>query len=168
MKKFNKNKVYKEISKFQKAIEKSIDKDILAQIIEDIIRRLDSDILPSDWFFKSAKVYNQKYAQEQKRSSKKSKEKELKETLIQHSSKIRLERDEIKYTIEQFWELPDNIKEVLLDRWPSEYRIYINKEPIDTGDEMIDNYTATYIADIILAKRYKSTPGTIYKYAGEK
>lgn len=151
MKEFDKDQVYKKITTFQKAIKKFVDKDILAHIIEDIIRRLNSDILPDDWFFKSAKNI-------QKQSSKK---------LIEYSSQIRSERDKIKYTIEQFWELPEDIRKILLDMWPSEYRKYLNKKPINTGDEIIDDYISTDVANIILAKKYKSTPGTIYKYAGE-
>jgi hypothetical protein len=105
--------------------------------------------------------------------------------LKKHASKIRIERDEIKYLIEQSRLLSGEVLKKLKDFWPKKYWdmlvgnkiYYLNKTYIVefSGEDDLEGFnddlyddknklTSGLIANNIIAERWNSTPSTIESY----
>jgi hypothetical protein len=91
--------------------------------------------------------------------------------LKRYAHRIRSERDELKDAIEEFWKLPDEPTVCLLEKWKShlpkpfkKWRGYLLRLPVDTGDEILEDYPAAYVANEIIAERWESTASTIETY----
>jgi hypothetical protein len=118
----------------------------LIDIIGNIVPDISYDALPGEWFFQMAPKAGKS------------------NILKNQKDKIRREREEIQYTIKQFRDLNNDLKEVVLEWWPEEYHNKLQNKEIDDGDEIRDKFSETEIANEVLAGRYGSTVETINTY----
>jgi len=139
----------------------------LIRIIQDMEEGVPYDFEPPDCFFKPAPLHMNIGI------------------LKKHASKIRSERDEIKYLIEQTRLLSDEVLKKLKDFWPKKYWdmlvgnkiYYLNKTSIVelSGEDDMEGFdddlyddknklTSGLIANNIIAERWNSTPSTIESY----
>ena len=146
------------------------DEDIreFIRIFEDMIPGVPFDILPEKWLFEDYKPSSKKTKGPIKKGPKTKKHgtgpKHEPETLIDRSPIIQEEYPQIKHWLEHFWELPDDLKEIVKYRWPPKYRKYLMKEEVEVGNEIYTHYSPRNATCFILADRHESTPSTIETY----
>ena len=120
------------------------------RIMEEMIPGVPFDAIPQEWFFDPGRNSYQ--------------------SLRSMRDEIREERKDIIYTINSFWKLSKELQSNNIELWPEEWHKHLMKEKIIIDDEEEVNsaevvYSAPEIADLILSKRYETTPSTIYSYA---
>jgi len=85
--------------------------------------------------------------------------------MTERINEIKKEYECIKYTIEQYRNLPDDLKEIALDKWykdhkgneDRDYRMYVD-------GKMLGAKSANAVSCLILSKRWMASEGTIQKY----
>jgi hypothetical protein len=115
------------------------------ELFENMIPGVPFDAIPQEWFF----TVNQNSTYK---------------PISESRSRIRKERLIIIDAIKVCWSLPEELKTNVIKLWPDEWRGYLEKKQIDTGDEIVQ-YSASEIANLILSKRYEATPSTINSYS---
>ena len=114
------------------------------QIIEEMIPGVHHDAVPLDWFF-----------QRKMRLSK---------NLKDHSPDMRREYPEIRYTVQKFRKLPDELQQQLIEHWPEKYHDFILKKFISASNRSVHEYKSSEVAKKLLADRYYTTFDTINTY----
>jgi hypothetical protein len=129
------------IEKFGLSDERASD---FIEIFSEMIPGFSYDLIPNQKFFMRCRtIVNQ---------------------LSKYRNEIRDEKIEIIETIHSLWKLPTESQLEYIKMWPDEWHKYLRKEEIETDDERVV-CTAAEIANLILAKRYETTPTTINSYA---
>ena len=159
----------KEILHHQFALSEKDTREFI-RIIEDMICGASFEDLPEDWFFEKRFPRREKTSKGKIIRNGRSKKPFRKpmyrfKSRKEESLEIRREHEEVKNKIKQFWKLSDNVKNRVLERWPEEYCDFLLKTKIiDDGDEIHEKFSAAYIANIILSKRWDLSTKTIETY----
>jgi len=116
---------------------------LLIQIFEDMITGVPHDAIPEEWYFK------------RKRRSKK---------LTDHIPDLQREYPELRYFVERFQKLSDNLQLKLRDYWPDELWSIVKQRHVTAGNRHIFTYSPSYVAKEILAYRYDTKFETVNSY----
>lgn len=149
----------------------SLDKaENLMELINEMIPDVSHDAIPKAWFFypkkpREVRSSRHKIVRAKKGRHTKTFRKPLNryETLKEQAAEMRQEKIKVKKTVEKFWSLSDTVKSTVLKLWPEEYWPHLQRQEIDDGDEMRVS-TLNEIANLIISKRYLTTPATVATY----